>query len=82
MRVPALLAVFVLSLFPCVLSAQSTNASLTVPVRDPSKARGQWIFSGNRYAAKLYSMPYTWRCNRATTDEDVFVTARRLIGRP
>jgi hypothetical protein len=37
MRVPALLAVFVLSLFPCVLSAQSTNASLTGQVRDPSK---------------------------------------------
>jgi FixJ family two-component response regulator len=40
MRVPALLAVFVLSLFPCVLSAQFTNASLTRSVRDPSKAGG------------------------------------------
>jgi hypothetical protein len=40
-----------------------------------------WIFSASRYAAKLYLVPYTWRCNR-TTDHDVFGTARPVIGRP
>ena len=38
MRVPSLLVASTLSLFACVLRAQSTNASLTGRVTDLSKA--------------------------------------------
>jgi Carboxypeptidase regulatory-like domain/TonB dependent receptor len=38
MQVPAFLAVLALSFYPCALHAQSTNASLTGRVTDPSKA--------------------------------------------
>jgi hypothetical protein len=37
-KVPALLLVLLLSLYPCALRAQSTNASITGRVTDPSKA--------------------------------------------
>jgi hypothetical protein len=37
-KVPALLLVLLLFLYPCVLRAQTTNASITGRVRDPSKA--------------------------------------------
>ena len=38
MQVPAFLAVLALFFYPCMLRAQSTNASLTGRVTDPSKA--------------------------------------------
>jgi Carboxypeptidase regulatory-like domain/TonB-dependent Receptor Plug Domain/TonB dependent receptor len=38
MQVPTFLAVLALSFYPCALHAQSTNASLTGRVTDPSKA--------------------------------------------
>jgi Carboxypeptidase regulatory-like domain len=37
-KVPALLLVLLLSLYPCALRAQTTNASITGRVTDPSKA--------------------------------------------
>src|SRR5246127_1562374 len=37
-KVPALLLVLLLSLYPCTLRAQTTNASITGRVMDPSKA--------------------------------------------
>jgi ligand-binding sensor domain-containing protein/signal transduction histidine kinase len=37
-RVPAVLLVLLLSLYPCALRAQTTNASITGRVTDPSKA--------------------------------------------
>jgi hypothetical protein len=37
-KVPAFLLVFLLSLYPSAVRAQSTNASVTGRVRDPSKA--------------------------------------------
>jgi len=37
-KVPALLLVLLLSLYPCALRAQTTNASITGRVKDPSKA--------------------------------------------
>ena len=37
-NVPVLLLVLLLSLYPCALRAQSTNASITGRVTDPSKA--------------------------------------------
>jgi hypothetical protein len=37
-KVPALLVVFLLSLYPCALRAQTTNGSITGRVTDPSKA--------------------------------------------
>jgi hypothetical protein len=37
-KVPALLLVLLLSLYPCALRAQTTNASITGRVLDPSKA--------------------------------------------
>lgn len=37
-KVPALLLVLLFSLFPCALRAQTTNASITGRVTDPSKA--------------------------------------------
>lgn len=37
-KVPAVLLVLLLSLYPCALRAQSTNASITGRVTDPSKA--------------------------------------------
>jgi hypothetical protein len=38
MKVPALLVVLLLSLYPCALRAQTTNGSITGRVTDPSKA--------------------------------------------
>ena len=37
-KVPALLVVLLLSLYPCALPAQTTNGSITGRVTDPSKA--------------------------------------------
>ena len=37
-KVPALLLLLSLSLYPCALRAQTTNGSITGPVTDPSKA--------------------------------------------
>jgi hypothetical protein len=37
-KVPALLLVLLLSLYPCALGAQTINASITGRVTDPSKA--------------------------------------------
>jgi hypothetical protein len=37
-KVPALLLVLLLSLYPCAVRAQTTNASITGLVTDPSKA--------------------------------------------
>ncbi len=37
-KVPAVLLVLLLSLYPCALRAQTTNASITGRVTDPSKA--------------------------------------------
>ena len=37
-KVPSVLLVLLLSLYPCALRAQTTNASITGRVTDPSKA--------------------------------------------
>ena len=53
-----------------ISGAQTTNSSVGFAF---SSAR---IFFANRYAAKLYSVAYTWRCDRTTDD------ARQTVGSP